>query len=225
MRRWIIAIGLIFIFFGPILWLQSTVGEQKPVVTWNDAKTLVDTLEISANFTAGDKVALRVEPNYNWRQEPGPDYMDYLPSTYVFINITGPKGHASQYELGFVKQSSVISLYRIYLRIPSEFSGEYGNETIMEEGAIVGKVLYNGEYKAKVWGVMPPPGGIFPPEALSFQNEVTTYVTEHPYSNYVYAAYSMVILGAAVAAFGFVFSPRKASIKAKRSAKMTGPKR
>jgi hypothetical protein len=216
MRRWVLAIGLIFIFLGSVLWLRSTVVEEKPNIIWNEAKTVIDALEISANFTAGDKVALRASPNYEWKQEPGTEDTNYLPSTYVFINITDPKGNASQYELAFVKQSLSLSLYKIYLRIPGGFSGEYGNEMLKNEGAIVGKVLYNGEYKAKVWGVMPPPGGIIPPSSLSYQKEVTSTVTEHPYSNYIYAVYAMFILGAIVAAFSFIVSPRKTSSKARR---------
>lgn len=219
MKRWILAVGLILIFFGALLWLQSTVTEQKPVISWNDARTVVDSLEVSANFTAGEVVALRVGSNYQWRQEPGAEDTSYLPTTYVFLNITGPQGKDSQYEIDFVKDRNVLSVYNVYLRIAGGFSGDYGNETLRNQDAIVGKVLYTGEYKARVWGVMPPPGGIYPPNSLAYQRQVVVTVTEHPYSDIVKAAYALFILGAIVTAFSFMPSRAKTATKRKAHAK------
>ena len=209
MKRWILAIGLIFIFFGAVLWLRSTVAELKSNIAWDEIKTGVNTLEVSANFTAGDKVKLIISPNRDWLSEPQTDDVPY-PHTFVWVNVTSPNGDPSWYEIAYV-QSSV---YQVRLLNAGGFSGEYGNDTLQTERAIVGKVKYNGLYQAKITGIMPPGG---PPraDALIFFKQSETITTEHPYADYAYPALSMFIPGILVAALSFRASHRKISSKKK----------
>jgi hypothetical protein len=209
MKRWILAIGLIFIFFGAVLWLRSTMAEQKSSTIWEEVKTAYSTLEISANLTAGDKVKLTLSPSRDWRSEPATDEVPY-PHTFIWLNVTSPTGDRSSYEITYAQSY----IYSVHLLIAGGFSGEYDDETLQTEKAVIGKVKYDGLYQAKITGIMPP-GGTPAADALTFLEETETTTIEHPYAGCIYAASSMFIVGIVVAAFSFRASRQKTQGKRK----------
>lgn len=206
-----LAIGLCFVLVGVALTIHSNVPEQKKNTTWEFVKTEVFTLEISANFTAGDTVKLEIAPSHEWGQEPPVDDVPY-PHIFVYVNVTSPKGDQSYYEITYVSYL----FYQAILKAPGGFSGEYGNETLNAERAVVGKVMYDGQYLARIIGVILPGG---PPraEALTFYKAIENIETTYPYKAEFNIALVTLLIGGGISIWSI--KPRKRPTKRKRKAR------
>jgi len=209
MKRWALGMALLLIFGGAIALLRSFASEQKIIVTWDIVKTEVNKLEISANFTAGDVVKLSISPNRQWTPEPPVEDVPY-PHIFVFVNITSPYGDNSSYEIAYVDYL----VYNVRLVYAGGFSGEVSNETVKTENAIVGEVLYSGQYLARIVGVLNPGG---PPmaEALTFYEKQESIVTEFPYRDYLKVAIVVFFLGSVLTIWSVKASDRRTRAKKK----------
>lgn len=204
MRRRFLAIGIILILIGAVLFVRSNQPEQRISSSWDEVKTEIDTLEIAYNFTAGDKVNLVISPNREWNPEPAVDDVPY-PHIFVYVNITSPQGSQSAYEIAYVE----FRYYSIRILTPGGFSGEYDtNEELIAEKGLVGRVMYTGEYKAKIIGVVNP-GGPQMADYLTFSKEMQTTVTVYPYRDYVYGAVILIFLGIVISGFSFMRPNRR----------------
>lgn len=203
-----LAIGLCFLLVGVALTIHSTVPEQEKNTTWELMKSEPSTLEISANFTAGDIVKLEIAPSHEWMQEPEVDDVPY-PHIFVYVNVTSPKGDQSYYEITYVNYF----FYRAILKAPGGFSGEYGNETLNAERAVVGKVMYDGQYLARIIGVILPGG---PPraEALTLYKGIENIKTTYPYKAEFNVALVTLLIGGGISIWSIRL--RKRPIKSKR---------
>ena len=211
MKRWMLIIGLCFVIAGVALAIHSNMPEEKKDKTWEFVKTEASTLEITYDFTAGDIVKLEIAPSREWMQEPEVDDVPY-PHIFVYVNVTSPKGDQSYYEITYVNYF----FYRAILKAPGGFSGEYSNETLNAERAVVGKVMYDGQYVARIIGVILPGG---PPraEALTLLKAIENIETTYPYK----AEFSIALVAISIGGVISIWSmkPRKRPIGSKRKAR------
>ena len=196
MKRWMFAIGLSFILIGILLIIHSGQPEQTSKVTWSPVKDVVNKLQISENFTAGDKIQLIVSPNSEWVNfglDVPTDDVPY-PAKYVYVNITDPQGGVSMYEIAYVTGPGAygLSIYQIRVLSQGGFSPQSSNDPETNR-TIVGQILYTGSYLAEIVGIFP--GGGPPPGYLTFLKETTNIDTAYPYRDYLYPALAMLLLG------------------------------
>jgi len=208
MRRDMLILGLLLVLVGVALTIHSNTPMNNTTLTWEFVKTEASTLEISANFTAGDIVKLEIYPNHEWSEEPEVDDVPY-PHIFVYVNVTSPRGDQSYYEVAYVS-------YRFYsaiLKAPGGFSGEYGNETINSERAIVGKVMYDGLYLARIVGVIIPSGEP-KAEALNLWKGTENIEITYPYRTELPIAIVAFVAGGGISIWGI--KSGKHPIKGKR---------
>jgi len=176
--------------------------------------------EISANFTKGDILKLVVSPASEWLKllEPTTGDVPY-PSKFVWIDVTDPYGNVSAYEIAFAKPlgASVLAFYKVSIRPNSTTSGFGGQDIIglsQTEKALVGRVMYTGQYLARVVAVLPGGGG--PPDSLEFYkgNNVIVY----PYRDYFYLAIIMSLSGIALSVWSLKVTKRR-KIRRKKAGK------
>lgn len=196
MKRDVLILGFLLILVGVAFAIRSNTLMNKTTLTWEFAKTEVFTLEISANFTAGDIVKLEIYPNHDWQQEPEVDDVPY-PHIFVYVNVTSPREDQSYYEIAYVSYR----FYQAILKAPGGFSGEYGNETLNAERAIVGKVMYDGQYTARIVGVIIPAGEA-KADALNFYKGIENIETTYPYRNELPIAIIILVAGGGISIWG-----------------------
>lgn len=202
MKRDMLIFGLLLILVGVALTFHSNTPMNNTTLTWEFVKTEAFTLEISANFTAGDIVKLEIYPNHEWSEEPEVDDVPY-PHIFVYVNVTSPRGDQSYYEVAYV----TYRFYQAVLKAPGGFSGEYGNETINAERAIVGKVMYDGQYLARIIGVIIPTGEA-KADALNFYKGIENIETTYPYRNELPIAIIILVAGGGISIWGIKSSKR-----------------
>ncbi len=210
MKREILTVGLLVIFVGVALTVHSNTSENSKTITWELVKSLPSTREISANFTAGDIVKLEIYPNHEWQQEPEVDDVPY-PHIFVYVNVTSPRGDQTYYEIAYV----TYRFYQAILKAPGGFSGEYGNETLSAERAVVGKVMYDGQYVARIIGVIIPSGDPNA-EALNLWKGIESIETTYPYRAEFAIAAVMFLAGGGISIWG-IKSRRRLVKRRKRS--------
>lgn len=192
MKRDMLILGLLLILVGAALTIHSNTQINNSTLSWELVKTEAFTLEISANFTVGEIVKLEIYPNHEWRQEPEVDDVPY-PHIFVYVNVTSPRGDQSYYEAAYVNYR----FYQAILKAPGGFSGEYGSETLKTERAIVGKVMYDGEYLARITGVIIGSGRASA-DALNLFKGTEIIETSYPYRNELLIALVMYIAGGSI---------------------------
>jgi hypothetical protein len=221
MKRWLLAIGLIFIFFGIVITFDSYQSEKTITYSpWQIVKTSPQgQMNVSADFTVGERVELIVTPMSDWTNKMEPPVGDMQYSTKdVWINVTDPRGGVCEYDILFINSGgSVPSFYNVTkLFIGGGFDGDTSNDTLNSEKAIVGNPTYNGTYVAKYAGILPG-GGSYGP--LTLEKQDATVATNYPYRSYIVIAITMFILGVALLLWGARPSTRRISRRSKRGKK------
>ena len=200
--------GLLLILVGAALAIHSNTPENNTTLTWEFVKTEPSTLEISANFTAGDIVKLEIYPNHEWQQEPEVDDVPY-PHIFVYVNVTSPRGDQSYYESTYVSYR----FYRAILKAPGGFSGEYDNKTLNAERAVVGRVMYDGEYLARIIGVIISSGSA-KADALNLYKGTENIETTYPYRDELWITMALFLAGGSISILGM--QSHKRPIKGKK---------
>ena len=209
--------GLIVTFTSLVLISASNVSNQKSDFTWETIKTESNAWLVSSNFTEGDKIALAVYPASDWYQfmEPAIPDVPFI-HKFVFVNITDPHGNEATFEITYVREvgSSSLFVYNVSLPIPNGI-GIQADENL--QSRIMGKVMYTGQYVAKVVGGLPPGGS--PPLELTLLKENELIVIEHPYVQYLYPAIVVFFMGIVLSFWSAktrkhkVLAKRRASVK------------
>ena len=217
MRKLLLVTGLVMLFVGIILMSSSNLSSQKTEVSWDRVKVETDKWEITTNFEAGDVVKLDFSPAADWIDYLEPATQDVpLANKAVYIDVTGPSGNATRFEVILVTDYSPpqLSLFNISIVNSNGFGGPISQDLTSKEKMIAGEIMQTGQYTGEVV-VYSPLGGGPPASFIFYKQRVETFV-EWPYAGFLYPGAAVFALG--VALFVLSFRRKKRQMLRKKRA-------
>jgi hypothetical protein len=162
-------------------------------------KSVVDSWQISNNFTQGDKIKLVVAKGKDWDRyvEPPVEDVPFF-HKFVYVNITDPNEENTMFEVTYVKQRENLFLYNITVIATTD-----GFIVQNESKGIVGYAGVDGVYKATAIGALPPGGG--PPGSMTFFKIKKRIIVYYPYSYLLHPGIAMFLFGITLFVLGTTY--------------------
>jgi len=206
MSKPLLVLGLVLLFFGTVLASSAVQSEEIIKETDELVNTEIDSWQISAEFTQGDKVRLSVTPGEDWDKYIEPPVVDVpVNHKFIFINITDPSGKDTFIELAYAKYQDQLGLYHVRVVASNGFDVQNDSQKI------VGYAGETGLHTATIWGSLPPGGK--PASALALFKVKQNSIINYPHSHLLYPGVAMLIAGAVLSGLGARISRAKPQSK------------